>query len=91
MPLETEMQSKPSDASMRSGSRVQQMNPFGYRWKMLPLRLSGHRGGRVLLHLTALVCSRKHLRWHLQCILRDFRPHKRDRSNHGDPTNADDS
>jgi hypothetical protein len=35
------------------------------------LRLSGSRGGRVLLHIATLARSRKHFRWHLRFVLRN--------------------
>jgi hypothetical protein len=36
------------------------------------LRLSSNPAGRVLLHMGTFLRSRRNLRWHLRCILRDL-------------------
>jgi len=37
-------------------------------------RLADFAVGRALLHLVVLARSRRHLRWHLRCIAREFSP-----------------
>jgi hypothetical protein len=43
-----------------------------WNWNLLFFHLCKHRTGRALLHLTVFLRNRRNLRWHWECVRREF-------------------